>query len=200
MKAPSRLIFLALALSVLWPAAPIHSQERILSPERKVRYVIDGDTLLLYPWEKVRVIGIDTMEVHDGEKLTRQARIYHLKEKEIKKQGKKSKKIVEKLLQGKMIRLSPGREARDDYGRTLAYVYFTMREDKLTKTMGQKFTETHPPQEKQYMLDRVMVQYGWAEALTRYPFDYLAEFVELQTQAKSNRWGIWKKLLKEQKN
>jgi endonuclease YncB( thermonuclease family) len=214
MKTPPRLIFLVFALGSFLsfatpagasplgrdlPARPTgrYGEPSAIRAERNVIRIFDGDTLLVSPGEKIRLIGIDTMEVHDGEKLTRQARIYHLKEKEIKKQGMSAKQIVEKLLQGKRVRLEPGPEAKDAYGRTLAYVYFTMREDKLAKIVGQKFTEPRPPQEKEFMLDRVMVQYGWAEALTHYPFDYLNEFAELQHRAKENHWGIWKRLLKE---
>jgi micrococcal nuclease len=202
MKTPPRLILPFIAFYCLISAGSVFSQESAPSPERKVLRVFDGDTILVSPGEKVRLIGIDTMETHDGEKLTRQARIYKLKEKEIKKQGNKSKKIVGKLLKGKWVRLEPGREAKDAYGRTLAFVYFTMREDKLLKAVGQKFTEDRAPIEKEFMLNRVMVQYGWAEALTRYPFDYLGEFSQLEAKARENRWGIWKKLLKEdvQKN
>jgi endonuclease YncB( thermonuclease family) len=198
MKTSLRLLLLVIALYSLTPVPPAFSQEPVIPPDRKVLRVFDGDTLLVSPGEKVRLIGIDTMETHEGEKLTRQARIYKLKEKEIKKQGNKSKKIVGKLLKGKWVRLAPGREAKDAYGRTLAYVYFTIREDKLLKAVGQKFPEGRPPGEKEFMLNRVMVQYGWAEAMRRYPFDYLEEFSELQAVAKQNRWGIWKKLIRSE--
>ena len=192
-----RLKFLLFSLLFIFPAPSVFSLEPALSPPRKVIKVFDGDTIVVSPYEKVRIIGIDTMEVHDGEKLSRQARIYKLKEKEIKKQGDRGKKIAEKLLGGKFVRLAPGREAHDDYGRTLAYVYFTMPEDKFAKVMGEKYSGPRPAPERQYMFDRVMVQYGWAQALTHYPFDYLNEFVELETSAKKNRLGIWKSLLRE---
>jgi endonuclease YncB( thermonuclease family) len=196
MKFRFRIIFFVILFFAL-PVPSSFPQERTLSPERKVIYIFDGDTVMLDRRERVRLIGIDTMEIHDGEKLTRQARIFHLKENQIKKQGKKSKKIVEKLLKERRVRLSPGLETHDDYGRTLAYVYFTLPEDKFAKIVGQKYTGPKPAQEKEYMLDRVLVQYGWAEALTHYPFDYLEEFVGLQRQAKENRWGMWKSLIKE---
>jgi endonuclease YncB( thermonuclease family) len=198
MRSPLRLIFPAIACYFLFPLASSFPLQAAPPAERRVITVFDGDTIVIFPFEKVRLIGIDSLEIHDGDKLTRQAKTYQLKEMEIKKQGKKSKKIVEKLLKEKRVRLVPGREAKDSYGRTLAYVYFTMREDKLLKIVGQKFTGPGEPLEKEFMLNRVMVEYGWAEVMRHFPFDYLQEFSALEAVAKRNRWGMWKKLIRSE--
>lgn len=81
----------------------------------KVRWVADGDTIILKDGRHVRYIGIDTPEMEHkqqrGEPLAKWAR-----------------EINESLVKGKRLRLVFDEERKDRYGRTLAYVY---REDGL---------------------------------------------------------------------
>ena len=67
-------------------------------------YVIDGDTIDLYDYGKIRYIGIDCPE--RDERYYKQARDYN----------------AELLARGN-IQLEYGSEVRDDYGRLLAYVF-----------------------------------------------------------------------------
>jgi micrococcal nuclease len=75
-----------------------------------VKYVIDGDTVILKNGKKVRYIGIDTPEIdhenHQAEPLGYAARSFN-----------------KKLIGSKRIRLEYGQEKRDQYGRLLAYVF-----------------------------------------------------------------------------
>ncbi len=81
----------------------------------KVRWVADGDTIILKDGRHVRYIGIDTPEMEHkqqrGEPLAKWAR-----------------KINESLVEGQRLKLVFDEEKKDHYGRTLAYVY---REDGL---------------------------------------------------------------------
>ncbi|WP_319525388.1 thermonuclease family protein [uncultured Desulfosarcina sp.] len=80
-----------------------------------VRWVADGDTIVLADGRHVRYIGIDTPEVaHEN----RRAEPF----------GEAAKAFNRELVMGKRIRLETDREKMDRYGRLLAYVY---REDGL---------------------------------------------------------------------
>ena len=71
-----------------------------------VKYVIDGDTIILTNGEKVRYVGIDTPE--RGQCWYRQA-----------------KELNRKLVSGKKVRLELDKSNRDRYQRLLRYVYVT---------------------------------------------------------------------------
>ncbi|MFO7784275.1 MAG: thermonuclease family protein [Thermodesulfobacteriota bacterium] len=76
----------------------------------EVRFVYDGDTVLLDGGKRVRYLGIDAPEMgYDGkgpEFMAEKARAYNAKK-----------------VQGKRIQLELDRESHDHYGRLLAYVY-----------------------------------------------------------------------------
>ena len=77
---------------------------------RYVKYVIDGDTIILKNNEKVRYVGIDTPEVESP---------YTHEEP----MGKEASAFNRKLVEHKWVKLEFDVELRDKYGRLLAYVY-----------------------------------------------------------------------------
>lgn len=80
-----------------------------------VRWVADGDTIVLNDGRHVRYIGIDTPEVaHENHRA--------------EPMGGAAKALNSELVLGRRIRLVTDREKKDRYGRVLAYVY---REDGL---------------------------------------------------------------------
>lgn len=77
---------------------------------RSVRFVYDGDTILLDGGEKVRFLGIDAPEIgHDGKKCEFMARA--------------AREFNRDVLKKSRVRLEYDRERRDRYGRLLAYVF-----------------------------------------------------------------------------
>ncbi|MEN8246581.1 MAG: thermonuclease family protein [Thermodesulfobacteriota bacterium] len=81
------------------------AQESIL-----VRYVIDGDTIILKSGEKVRYIGIDTPEIDHENKRDEPL-------------GYAARNFNKKRVGAKGIRLEFDREKHDYFGRQLAYVF-----------------------------------------------------------------------------
>lgn len=158
----------------------------------EVKKVIDGDTLLLKDRRKIRLIGIDTPELHESEKLERDAEESHRSRKTIKKLGKRAKDVAVKLLGKGPVRLEFGDELHDRHGRTLAYVYFKSTPRKLTKALKLSGEKTASDLSEEYMLNRVMVQYGYANAFTKFPFKYSREFTALERQAREQERGLWK--------
>ncbi|MCM8796636.1 MAG: thermonuclease family protein, partial [Candidatus Omnitrophica bacterium] len=88
-----------------------------------VERVIDGDTLKLSSGERVRLIGIDTPEMHESEKLYRDARRSSQYVQTIKRLGRQAYEFTRNLLEGRRVRFEFDVQKRDRYGRLLAYVY-----------------------------------------------------------------------------
>jgi micrococcal nuclease len=83
-----------------------------LSPDayRSVRFIYDGDTILLDGGQKVRLLGIDAPEMgHDGQKSELMARA--------------AWKFICGLLKKSRVRLEYDEEKKDRHGRLLAYVF-----------------------------------------------------------------------------
>jgi micrococcal nuclease len=83
---------------------------QVQAGEADVRFVLDGDTILLRSGEKVRYLGIDAPELVDGK--GKGEPLSHA-----------SRDFSRHLLEGRSVRLTCDRERRDHYGRLLAYVY-----------------------------------------------------------------------------
>ena len=76
----------------------------------RVRWVVDGDTIVLTDGERVRYADINTPEVaHDGESG--------------EPYGDEARAFNQKLVQGRWLNLELAEESRDHYGRLLAYVF-----------------------------------------------------------------------------
>jgi len=76
----------------------------------RVRWVADGDTIVLTGGERVRYTGINAPEVaHDGEPG--------------EPYGDEARRFNQKLVLGRWLNLELSEELRDRYGRLLAYVF-----------------------------------------------------------------------------
>lgn len=73
------------------------------------------------------------------------------------------------MVEGKRVRLEYDWERRDKYGRTLAYVYL----------------------EDGTFLNAEIIRQGYGFAYTRFPFKYLEEFRNLETEAREAGRGLW---------
>jgi endonuclease YncB( thermonuclease family) len=104
----------ASALAAEVPACP----SAPATPAVAVRYIIDGDTLVLADGRHVRVIGINAMELgHDGTKDQPYAAAARDRLRELLKRA------------GGKLSLEPGPEVYDEHGRSLAYVFGPGGED-----------------------------------------------------------------------
>lgn len=106
--------FFMLGVLFILPASAGNCSSRALSPPEKatVKWVYDGDTLLLKDKRKIRIIGIDTPEVaHHQQK----SQAY----------GAKAREALRELLKrfNYRIILRYGAEKQDRYARILAHVY-----------------------------------------------------------------------------
>lgn len=88
-----------------------------------VKRAVDGDTLQLESGERVRLIGIDTPEMHESDKLYRDSQRTRQDIGAIKQLGRQAYAFTKNLTEGKRVSLEFDVEKRDKYKRLLAYVY-----------------------------------------------------------------------------
>jgi micrococcal nuclease len=135
-----------------------------------VTRAVDGDTLVLETGERVRLIGIDTPEMHESAKLYRDAQRSHNDIAVIQAMGRRSYKFTRHLVEGKRVSLEFDVEKRDRYKRLLAYVYL------LDGTF----------------VNAEIVKEGYASLMTYPPnVKYVDLFLRLYQEARQNKKGLW---------
>lgn len=182
-----KIIFLILPLTLptnfLYSAEPAkiyHAQEtKFTIPFGKVydytdilvKRVIDGDTLQLESGERVRLIGIDTPEMHESDKLYRDSQRTQQDIRTIKELGRRAYEFTKNLVEGKRVSLEFDVDKYDKYDRLLAYVYL----------------------KDGTFVNAKIVQEGFASLMTIPPnVKYTDLFLKLYQQARNNRRGLWK--------
>ena len=137
-----------------------------------VKRAVDGDTLLLESGERVRLIGIDTPEMHESKKLYRDSERSKQDIKTIQDLGKRAAEFTRNLVEGKRVRLEFDVDRYDKYKRLLAYVYLVSDGT---------------------FVNAKIIEEGYASVMT-YPPNVLHtdEFVKLYRQARENNRGLWK--------
>ena len=152
----SRKTIAAMVLSALVYAACGLAQARAGRIAR-VRWVADGDTVWLLSGEKVRLIGIDAPETHHPVKGAEPF-------------GAEAAEYLRALVEGKEVFLVLDQMTKDEYGRTLAYLY-----------LGDLFINAH------------LVKEGYARASARKPnLTFAKLFAELEGQARAAKKGLWR--------
>lgn len=136
-----------------------------------VREVVDGDTIRLPDRKRVRLIGIDTPEYYESDKLFRDAKRAGITPQKMSNLGEQSYRFTRKLCEGKDVRLEFGPERFDSYGRLLAFVYLPDGS----------------------MLNEEIIRQGYGIAMLRFPFkqEYRDRFVAAQHTARKEGRGLW---------
>jgi micrococcal nuclease len=135
-----------------------------------VTRAVDGDTLVLENKERVRLIGIDTPEMHESNKLLRDAHRSGQDVKEIQALGRRAYKFTKGLVEDKRVSLEFDVEKHDKYGRLLAYAYL----------------------KDGTFVNAEIVKQGFASLMTIPPNVKYAElFQKLYQEARQNKRGLW---------
>ncbi len=127
-----------------------------------VKKVVDGDTFWINDGTnkeiKIRLIGVDAPESRKVFK------------KEVGYYGKEAKKYLTELLENRVVYLEYDVTRKDQYGRTLAYVYL----------------------QDGTFVNAELVKNGFAMVMTIPPnVKYADLFVKLQQEARDNNRGLW---------
>lgn len=158
-------LYLGLRMASPAPSAAAAKDGRIY-----VERAIDGDTLKLSDGSRVRLIGIDTPELHYSDKLLRDAKRSAKKIKTIQAMGKKAALFTRQLCEGKAVRLEFDVDRIDRYRRLLAYVYL----------------------EDGTFINARILEEGYAQVLTVPPnVKYADHFLKLQQDARNKHKGLW---------
>lgn len=137
--------------------------------------VVDGDTLdvLVDGRERrIRLIGVDTSELHESDKLIRDAKRSSCTEAELQELGAQATQFVLRLLSpGDSVRLEYSRRRYDDHQRILAFVWL--------------------PDGR--FLNELLLCEGYAQALLHYVFrsDYRTRFQQCGQHAQAEGKGLW---------
>lgn len=157
-----------LAATTLAAAAPPAERQT----GRVVR-VGDGDTVTVQLGERrerVRLIGVDAPELHASPKLDRDAARSRRSRHDIQADGARSHAFTKRRLLGRTVALERDVEARDRYGRLLAYVWL----------------------EDGTLFNVELVREGWAQTLTKPPNVRHADaLLAAQRAARAARRGLW---------
>jgi micrococcal nuclease len=128
--------------------------------EGNVVRVVDGDTIHVRIGarvESVRYIGVNTPEVHHPQRGEEAG-------------GREATAVNRELVAGKHVRLELDVQARDRYGRVLAYVWIG-----------------------DVMVNAELVRLGYAQVMTVPPnVRHQSLFVKLQRDARDARRGLWR--------
>ena len=164
MKNYQRHLFLSL-LSILLISAAASAQQWF-----RVKWVIDGDTIVLDDGRHIRYIGINAPEIAHDAHFTGS----NQKPRQTEPFGDAARKYNQFLVGSKKIRLEFDKERHDRYGRWLAYVFLP----------------------NGTFINNAMIESGYAYVLPRRP-NVKYEQVLLQSQRgamtkKKGLWGHWK--------
>lgn len=136
-----------------------------------VKRVVDGDTIQLENGERVRLIGIDTPEMHESDKLYRDSERTKEDKSTIQKLGKLAYEFTKNLVEGKRVSLEFDAERYDRYKRLLAYVYL----------------------KDGTFVNAEIVKQGYASLMTIPPnVKYADLFLKLYREAREKRRGLWR--------
>ena len=137
--------------------------------------VVDGDTLdVLVDGRKrrIRLIGVDTSELHESDKLIRDAKRSSCTEADLQELGAQATQFVLRLLSpGDSVRLEYSRRRYDDHQRILAFVWLSDGR----------------------LLNELLLCEGYAQARLHYVFrsDYRVRFQQCGQQARAASKGLW---------
>lgn len=135
-----------------------------------VKRAIDGDTLQLENGQKVRLIGIDTPEMHESDKLYRDSARTKESVTAIQKLGRRAYEFTKHLVEGRQVSLEFDIERRDKYNRFLAYVYL----------------------KDGTFVNAEIIKQGYASLMTIPPnLKYSDLFLKLYQEARQNKRGLW---------
>lgn len=136
-----------------------------------VKRAIDGDTLVLESGQRVRLIGVDTPEMHISDKLYRDAKRTKKDINTIQVQGELAYQFTRSLVEGKVVNIELDVEKYDKYGRLLAYAYL----------------------EDGTFVNAKIIEEGYAQVMSIPPnVKYQGLFLALQKKARQENKGLWK--------
>jgi len=179
LRTPIVILVVIVALSTATLAAPQPSCVNPPVPSNlilaAVTRVVDGDTIdirfLNGPRERVRLLGIDTPELYESDKLERNVRESGRSKEEIQKLGQLASEFSKSHLDRQDIGLEMDAQLRDNFGRLLAFIW-------LSHT--------------NVLFNMLIVREGFAQVATIPPnVKYVDLLLACQREARDGVRGLW---------
>jgi micrococcal nuclease len=145
-----------------------------------VTKVIDGMTLELDGNETVRLIGASTPDLSSTNPT-------------IQQWGEKAKQFTQALLEGRKVWLEYGKKKQDEQGQTWAFVFFSAKLREMQPLIDRSFLPFWGTS-GDFMLNRVLVQFGFATVKSPFSFPYRSQFSDLEKRARQREFGMWQDL------
>ena len=127
-----------------------------MAAAQRVRQIIDGDTITVSGVGVVRLLGVDAPEKTGG---YRQSEPY----------GDAATAFMKRLLEGQIVRLEYDGATKDQYNRTLAYVF--LPDGRLANVE--------------------IIKAGFAETYRRFEYRRKPDFFAAEREAKDAKRGMW---------
>ena len=163
MKPCQRHLYLIL-LSILLIGSIVSAAEK--QQWIRVKWVIDGDTIVLGDGRHVRYIGINAPEIAHDEHVAGSKQ----NARKAEPFGDAAKKYNQYLVESKKVRLEFDKERQDRYGRCLAYVFLS----------------------NGTFVNQAMIEKGYAYVLPRQPnVECQQTLLRAQRDAMSKKIGLW---------
>ncbi len=151
---------------------------------RSVQQVVYGDRLILDNGEQVQLLGVWAPKPDPGKKDFKPDSAMGAGER-------RSREFTQGMVQGRQVWLTYGDPAKDSLGNSLAYVYFKLGSGQNLGGGGQQVSLGAGT----YMLNQLLLTYGFAEADNKANTSYKVEFQQLQNEAVRGRRGNWQTMM-----
>ena len=145
-----------------------------------VTKVIDGMTLELDGKETIRLIGASTPSASSSNPM-------------IQQWAEKSKEFTKTLLDGRQVWLEYGKDKQDKEGNTWAFVFFSAGLREMQPLIDRSFIPFWGTAGN-FMLNRLLVQFGYATVKSPFSFQYRSQFMDLEKRARQKEYGMWQNL------
>lgn len=152
---------------------------------KQVIQVIDGGHLVLAGGETVALLGVEAPAFPQA-KIEKNGKVKK-PDPVAEKWAQRSKAFVEGMVLNREVWLEYDKDRQNSSGQTLAYVFFKLDGGKNIGGGGQKVLMGAGT----YMLNRLIINYGFAYSGSSYPFKYRSEFNQLQTEAQQTQTGLF---------
>ena len=157
--------------------------------------VIDGDTVKLPDGENVRLIGVNSPELHDTNKLKRESERFGKDIWAYRTLGGDAAGEVRRLIgmAGNKIKMESDVQLLDDDQNVLAYVFVPIPKAVATTIAPDGEVCFAKNEHYEIFLNAYLLKMGFAEAMPQAPnLRYQDLFSKLEKEAKSKKIGIWK--------
>jgi endonuclease YncB( thermonuclease family) len=145
-----------------------------------VQQVVYGDQLILDNGETVQLLGVWSPKPAPGKKPFKP-------DSALGGAERRSREFTQGLVQGRQVWLTYGQPAQDSSGNSLAYVYFKLASGQSLGGGGQMVNLGAGT----YMINQLLLTYGFAEADNKANTSYKVEFQQLQSEAVAGKRGNW---------